>query len=145
MATAQFVSAAATLTGKTPAFIGGVTNNNLAPKLSDTKTKLTNNAAAAIKNGFKPEDVSILETTMSEYKISVAGDTDSNWRQGFAIPINLSIVLDGIKGFRFGNTITIDYLPDGYGDVVFTVTKIEHSITNNDWTTTLSTVCRTKV
>ena len=47
--------------------------------------------------------------------------------------------------FRFGNTIKIDYLPEGYEKVVFTVTKIEHVIENNDWTTQLSTVCRTKV
>ena len=61
-------------------------------------------------------------------------------------PIDLSVTLDGISGIVFGNTFTVNYLPAVYTDnpntIAFTVTKVEHEITGNDWTTTLSTVCR---
>jgi hypothetical protein len=61
-------------------------------------------------------------------------------------PLDFSVTLDGIEGFQFGNAITTNYLPSVYksngNDVAFTITKIEHSIESNDWSTTLSTVCR---
>lgn len=148
MATAQFVSAASTLTDASPALIGVQTNTSVVETkpLSDVIAQLQNNAKAALKNGFTTDDIANIEASLSEYKLAKAPpDSKDNWRQGFPIPIELSITLDGIKGFRFGNTIKIDYLPAGYENVVFTVTKIVHVIENNDWTTQLSTVCRTKV
>ena len=152
MATAQFVSAASTLTDASPAFVGVQTNTTVVdtnpPKsLTEVSTQLKNNAKAALKNGFTTDDIANIEASLSEYKIAAAPNDNlkDNWRQGFPIPIELSITLDGIKGFRFGNTIKIDYLPAGYENVVFTVTKIVHVIENNDWTTQLSTVCRTKI
>lgn len=151
-ATEQFVAAASTLTDGSPAFVAVQTNTTVVdtnpPKsLTEVSTQLKNNAKAALKNGFTTDDIANIEASLSEYKIAAAPNDNlkDNWRQGFPIPIELSITLDGIKGFRFGNTIKIDYLPAGYENVVFTVTKIVHVIENNDWTTQLSTVCRTKV
>jgi hypothetical protein len=59
-------------------------------------------------------------------------------------PIDFSATLDGIEGFQFGNTVTTNYLPAVYQNnrVAFTVTKIDHTIQNNDWTTTVATICR---
>ena len=59
-------------------------------------------------------------------------------------PINFSATLDGIEGFIFGNVITTNYLPSVYrkNKIAFTIIKVEHTISNNDWTTQLSTVCR---
>ena len=59
-------------------------------------------------------------------------------------PLNFSATIDGIEGFVFGNVITTNYLPAVYQTtkLAFTVTKVEHLIANNDWTTILSTVCR---
>jgi hypothetical protein len=147
MATAQFVSAATTLTGVSSAIIGVQTNTAVPDDipLSEVVTQLQDNAKAALKNGFTTDDTANIEASLNKYKIAVAPDDTSGWRKGFPIPIELSVTLDGIKGFRYGNTIKIDYLPAGYEKVVFTVTKIEHVIENNDWTTQLSTVCRTKV
>jgi len=147
MATAQFVSAASTLTGASPAIIGVQTNTTVPDDitLSEVETQLQDNAKAALTNGFTTDDIANIEASLNKYKIAVAPDNKSDWRKGFPIPIELSVTLDGIKGFRFGNTIKIDYLPEGYENVVFTVTKIVHVIENNDWTTQLSTVCRTKV
>ena len=144
MATAQFVSATTTLTGNPNVKINGV----VTPKITDKDIKKANDdldsaAESARTQGFASDYISKLETALSNYK-KVAPDKYS-YKQGFPIPVNLEITLDGIKGFRFGNTLKIDYLPKGYEDVVFTVTKIVHDIKNNDWTTTLSTVCRMKV
>jgi hypothetical protein len=70
-------------------------------------------------------------------------------KESVPFPISFSCTLDGIEGIVFGNTITSNYLPTAYQTdkktpkVAFTVTKVEHSIAGNDWTTTISTVCRT--
>ena len=68
-------------------------------------------------------------------------------KEAVAYPIDFSATIDGLEGFIFGNAITTNYLPSVYHDatgqkVAFTITKVEHTISNNDWTTTLSTVCR---
>jgi hypothetical protein len=61
------------------------------------------------------------------------------------IPTELSVTLDGIGGIVIGNLFKInqDIVPRGYRavkgrDVAYIVTKLGHSIQNNDWTTTLS-------
>ena len=62
------------------------------------------------------------------------------------MPIDFSCTLDGIEGFIFGNAITCNYLPSAYKKLspkgCFTVLKVEHNISGNDWTTSLSTVFR---
>lgn len=71
---------------------------------------------------------------------------NTNAKNAVIYPIDFSATLDGIEGFVFGNVITTNYLPKIYKrnnvDIAFTITKIDHTIQNNDWTTTLSTVCR---
>jgi len=62
-------------------------------------------------------------------------------------PLTVEIVLDGIEGLSFGDTITSDYLPSRYrpktgARTVFTVTKYAHAIKANDWETTVTCVAR---
>jgi hypothetical protein len=68
----------------------------------------------------------------------------SEARNSIPFPIDFSATLDGIEGLQFGNTVTTNYLPSIYKNtrVAFTVTKVDHNIQSNDWTTTISTVCR---
>ena len=54
------------------------------------------------------------------------------------VPITLDVELDGIGGFVFGNLITTDYLPDQYNGWCFQITKVEQSVDNSDWKTTLA-------
>ena len=54
------------------------------------------------------------------------------------VPITLDLELDGIGGFTFGNLITINSLPNAYKGWYFQITKVEHTISNADWTTNLS-------
>lgn len=57
-------------------------------------------------------------------------------------PISLTVKLDGIEGFRYGNPITTNWLPAGYNNenCFFTILKISHTIENNDWSTELETI-----
>ena len=59
-------------------------------------------------------------------------------------PLEFSAVLDGIAGIKFGDTVSINYLPKVYREknIVWTTTTVQHEISNNDWTTTVNTVCR---
>jgi hypothetical protein len=70
--------------------------------------------------------------------------TDSQSKELIPFPLDFSATIDGIDGIIFGNVVTTNYLPPVYqsNKVAFTVTKVEHEIQNNDWTTTISTVCR---
>lgn len=91
--------------------------------------------------GPKDENVKNLQTALNN--IRAGGD---NLRGAMPVPIDLTITLDGIEGFVFGNVITTNYLPGLYKkagvDIGFTVTKVNQSISGGDWTTTLNTVCR---
>lgn len=63
-------------------------------------------------------------------------------------PINLSLELDGIVGFAFGDALQLDdVLPERYrsGNVIFIITKISHSISPNIWTTNIEVQCRPEV
>jgi len=59
-------------------------------------------------------------------------------------PLEFSAVLDGIAGIKFGDTVSINYLPKVYKEknIVWTTTTVQHEISNNDWSTTVNTVCR---
>jgi hypothetical protein len=60
-------------------------------------------------------------------------------------PLKLDITLDGVYGFRFGDVVETTFLPDVYlkGGIHagFIVQRVVHTITNNEWTTKLETVC----
>ena len=55
-------------------------------------------------------------------------------------PLVFSVTIDGMEGFKFGDTLACSYLPARYNKpsgprCVFTVTEFTHTIANNDWTT----------
>jgi hypothetical protein len=60
-------------------------------------------------------------------------------------PLKLQIVLDGIYGFRFGDVVDTTFLPNTYRGAglkaAFLVQRVNHTIANNDWSTSLETVC----
>jgi hypothetical protein len=62
---------------------------------------------------------------------------------GVPLPFDLNFTMDGIGGFEFGQLVSSDRVPKPIRDEFrWQVTKVEHSITANDWSTTVSTVCR---
>ena len=73
-----------------------------------------------------------------------------SWIGKTTYPLEFSVTLDGISGFRFGNVVSSDwiptkyqYKPEGATDPtlisVFVVTKVSHKIEGFKWTTTLET------
>ena len=64
---------------------------------------------------------------------------------GAIYPIDFGITVDGVSGFKFGESVTTNLLPASYaGRAFFTVTKINHSVNPGTWDTTISAVMRMK-
>ena len=146
MATAGFIANTNTLA---PMGAGIATINNSSSPTSVTAQEQFDTATknlAAQDQGPTSDNVIAMQAAIKRLYVggSNAGGTTAG-KESIPFPIDFSCTLDGIEGFVFGNTITCNYLPTAYqGDdkVAFTVTKVEHNIAGNDWTTTLSTVCR---
>ena len=59
------------------------------------------------------------------------------------IPLNCSITIDGISGIFFGNSFTLDGIPQRYHNkTAFQVTNVAHSIDSNGWQTTIQGLMR---
>lgn len=74
-----------------------------------------------------------------------ATSADSHWLFKAIYPVDFSVTVDGINGFKFGDTLRTNMIPALYNNdykMVFTVTKISHIIENKDWQTTLTTKAR---
>ena len=59
------------------------------------------------------------------------------------IPLSFELVLDGISGIKIYNKLNINntFLPTNYPQSLkFVITKVNHSISNNSWDTSLSTI-----
>jgi hypothetical protein len=59
------------------------------------------------------------------------------------IPLSFELVLDGISGIKIYNKLNINntFLPSNYPESLkFIITKVDHSISNNSWDTSLSTI-----
>jgi GH24 family phage-related lysozyme (muramidase) len=59
------------------------------------------------------------------------------------IPLSFELTLDGISGIKIYNKLNIDtrFLPSNYPESLnFIITKVNHSISNNSWDTSLSTI-----
>lgn len=69
--------------------------------------------------------------------------SQAHWLNKALYPINLSITIDGIAGFTFGDAIRTSLVPSRYFPAVaFVVTKIDHKVTAGGWETILNTACR---
>jgi len=58
------------------------------------------------------------------------------------LPLNLKFTMDGIHGFKWGHSLTVDPLPARYSECTFMVTGVDHNITKDTWDTSISTVLR---
>jgi hypothetical protein len=64
---------------------------------------------------------------------------------GMILPFDFGFTLDGIGGFSFGQMVSSDRIPKQLRDYYYwQVTSVEHSVSPNDWTTTVSTVARVR-
>jgi hypothetical protein len=64
---------------------------------------------------------------------------------GTPLPFDFGFTVDGIGGFAFGQVISSDRIPPAVANAFdFQITSVEHDISIQDWTTTVSTVARFK-
>jgi len=64
---------------------------------------------------------------------------------GTPLPFNFGFTVDGVGGFAFGQVVTSDRIPPEVAKSFdFQITCVEHDISIQDWTTTVSTVARYK-
>ena len=62
---------------------------------------------------------------------------------GVPLPFDFSFEVDGIGGFRWGQVVSCDRIPAGIrNNMQWQITKVDHSITANDWITKIGTVAR---
>jgi hypothetical protein len=76
-------------------------------------------------------------------KTSLNGD--AHWLYNAVYPIDFSVTVDGINGFKFGDALSTQMVPRVYNsdyNMIFTISKIIHSIKEHDWQTTIETNAR---
>lgn len=74
-----------------------------------------------------------------------ATTSDAHWINKAIYPVDFSVTLDGINGFKFGDVLSTNLVPRIYNteyEMIFTVTKFSHVIENKDWQTTIETKAR---
>ena len=77
--------------------------------------------------------------------VTSAGGGKREHCQGVPLPFNFSFTVDGVGGFKFGQMVTSDRIPQEITKKFhWQITTVEHSVTVQDWTTTVNTVCRYK-
>jgi hypothetical protein len=115
-----------------------------------------------IENGPSPTNVTACRTSLIEsYNLTdqdfvisrilpdsskfVGSGANRQHCKGVPLPFNFSFTVDGIGGFEFGQMVSSDRIPPQIRkNFEWQITTVEHSITVNDWTTNVNTVCRYK-
>jgi hypothetical protein len=139
MQSAAFVNGASAITGYSSAYISSMTGGKGGKDEGTTgdSGELASSIKAMSEGGITSENVNALTGALKKAEVPKISE------QSQIFPLDLSVTVDGIEGFTFGDAVTTNYLPAGLaGRVCWTVTKVDHTISNGDWTTTLSTVCR---
>jgi hypothetical protein len=119
----------------------------------NTKDKLNEETAIA-KQGFTQEWCDNYRSILTKLKrLATKGSYNSgrnipiggHWLNKAIYPVEFSVTIDGINGFKFGDVLKTTLIPRHYNvdwDMVFTVTKILHKVTPSTWETTLNTAAR---
>jgi hypothetical protein len=104
---------------------------------------------SAVDNGFNErwsDTYRGILTKLKRLKYKPDADgTGAHWLNMAIYPIELTLTIDGINGFKFGDVIKTNLIPSHYNTrwgVVFTITKIIHKVTPSTWETTLHTAAR---
>ena len=97
-----------------------------------------------IKVGVSDKFSQDLKGAYSTYKRVQNDEQKAHWLNKAIYPVELSLTIDGINGFHFGNVITTNLVPAQYRDegLVFTIVKVNHTIKDGVWETTLETKSR---
>jgi hypothetical protein len=127
----------------------GPSGPDTAVDLGTIRTEINNIRTKTMAlSGYSADQVSALRDRLNKLTHACAGNEISEGKipiTSAQFPLKLEITLDGITGFRFGDVVETTFLPDNYlrGGIHagFIVQRVVHTITNNDWSTKLETVC----
>ena len=114
-------------------------------KTESAMKKMTENFA---QTGFNPSWCEAFRGHLTKIKKLARGPSkDAHWLNQALYPVDFSVTLDGVSGFRFGDVISTSLVPTKYNKagLVFVITKIDHKIDSGTWETTLSTAARLKM
>lgn len=138
-----------------PFYVGGTVKNKAIPTVASAqKTKCDcddvgdaksvsppslDELGSAVTNYISDETCGALLTKLVE----TIHDEAKPHCAGTPLPFDFNFEVDGIGGFRWGQTISCDRIPAAIrSNMQWQVTKVDHSITPNDWVTKVSTVAR---
>ena len=95
---------------------------------------------------FSVVDNSTTSAAISAVTDKINGDDDTEQKcKGMILPFDFGFTVDGIGGFAFGQIVSSDRIPPNVrSGFDFQITAVEHSISAQDWTTTVNTVARYK-
>jgi len=126
-------------------------NNLIKQHATDYEKNIEELAISRTKYGQSP-GVLELRTSMykalSEYLKKPHKDFKTSQQMAAPIfPFEASITIDGINGFRYGDVLQFDALPNRYTfNTVFSIIGITHSVSNvGEWTTELKCIMRPKL
>jgi hypothetical protein len=113
-------------------------------ELTKTKTIIQSTKDALADVGASDKFHTDLKGAYASYKRAASNTSQAHWLNKALYPVNLSLTIDGINGFKFGDVIKTTLVPRTYNKegLVFVITKINHTIQNGIWETTLETKSR---
>lgn len=113
-------------------------------ELENANRAIRTTTAQMIKTGVSDKWSQDLKGAYATYKRAQFVVKDAHWLNKAIYPVNLTLTIDGINGFHFGNVLTTSLVPSQYNKekLVFVVTKVAHSIKDGVWETTLETRSR---
>jgi hypothetical protein len=118
----------------------------------DAKGELLSKKDSAVSSGFNKSWGEQFRGLLQKYKKfqtesgASGASQDGHWLNAAIYPIDLTLTIDGINGFKFGDTLECRAIPSRYNtppwQIVFTVVKVNHVIDDSKWETTLTTKAR---
>lgn len=120
-------------------------NNEILERIKNTYDTVLIFLKDIYENYNNPTSVTTAQTNLQlllDYDLGIKTLNGNIAGKGF-IPIDLSLELEGISGMLLFQKLKVDnlILPDSYVNKIdFIIQAMDHTIQNNEWTTTLSTL-----
>jgi len=120
-------------------------NNEILERIKNTYDNILIFLKDVYENYNNPTSVTTAQTNLQlllDYDLGIKTLNGNIAGKGF-IPIDLSLELEGISGMLLFQKLKVDnlILPDSYVNKIdFIIQAMDHTIQNNEWTTTLSTL-----
>lgn len=113
-------------------------------EFTDAKNQIESQKGGFLSNGAGPTFSTGMKGNYAKYKRASPANESTHWLTKVLYPIDFSVTIDGIDGFKFGDVVKTNLIPDRYTKegMVFVITKIGHTIQNGVWETTLNTKAR---